>query len=186
MDIFARRPARTRWRRFVEQINTLALSILLGLIVWFIAINQENPIVQATYSERLPVTVRGLPEDLMPIQDLSRETVQVVLQAPRESWDNLEASDFTAYLDLTGLDAGVHDVQVDVDVVDPRIIVVSAQRPALRVQLDEVITKNVPVRVDIVDTTAFGYDLAASCGRPDYGNCDRARNASIPSKRSAC
>ena len=158
LDTFARRTARTRWRRFVEELNTLALSFLLGLIVWFIAINQENPIVQETYSERLPVTVRGLPEDLMPIQDLSRETVQLVLQAPRESWDNLEASDFTAYIDLSGLDPGIHDVDVDVDVVDPRVTVVSVQRPALRVQLDQVITKDVAVRVDIVDTTAFGYD----------------------------
>ena len=126
--------------------------------MWVIAINQENPIIQATFDERLPVTVRGLPEELMPIQDLSRETVQVVLQAPRDSLDNLSISDFTAYIDLSGLDAGVHDVDVDVDVVDPRIAVVSIQRPALRVQLDKVVNKEVPVRVDIVDTTAFGYD----------------------------
>lgn len=161
LDTFSRRSARTRWRRFIEQINTLALSILLGLIVWFIAINQENPIVQGQYSERLSVTVRGLPEDLMPIQDLSRETVQVVLQAPRESWDNLQAEDFTAYINLAGLEPGVHDVDVDVDVVDPRVTVVSIQRPALRVQLDQVVNKDVPVRIDIVDTTAFGYDWQA-------------------------
>lgn len=128
------------------------------MIVWVIAINQENPIVQANYSERLPVTVRGLPESLMATQDLSRETVQVVLQAPRESWDNMDPSDFTAYIDLAGLGPGVHDVEVDVDVVDPRVNVVSIQRPALRVQLDQVISKDVPVRVDIVDSTAFGYE----------------------------
>jgi YbbR domain-containing protein len=158
LDTLTRRSTRTRWRRFVEQLNTLILSILLALIVWVIAINQENPIIQQTYGERLPVTVRGLPENLLPIQDLSRETVQVVLQAPRESWDNLEPSDFTAYIDLSGLGPGVHDVEVQVDVVDPRVRVVSIQRPALRVQLDQVISKEVPVRVDILDTTAFGYD----------------------------
>ena len=41
---------------------------------------------------------------------LSRETVQVVLQAPRESWDNMVASDFSAHIDLTGLEPGIHDV----------------------------------------------------------------------------
>jgi YbbR domain-containing protein len=132
--------------------------MLMGLIVWVIAINQENPIVQESYGERLPVTVRGLPENLMPVQDLSRETVQLVLQAPRESWDNIEPNDFIAYIDLSGLGEGVHDVEVDVDVVDPRVNVVGVQRPALRVQLDQVVSKDVPVRVDIVDTTAFGYD----------------------------
>ena len=158
LDTLTRRSTRTRWRRFIEQLNTLILSILLGIIVWVIAINQENPIVQQTYGERLPVTVRGLPGNLMPVQDLSRETVQVVLQATRESWDNLEPSDFTAYIDLSGLGPGVHDVEVQVDVVDPRVRVISIQRPALRVQLDQVISKQVPVRVDIVDTTAFGYE----------------------------
>lgn len=158
LDTFARRTTRTRWRRFIEQVNTLILSILLGVIVWVIAINQENPIVQATYGERLPVTVRGLPPGLMPIQDLSRETVQVVVQAPRESWDNLQPSDFNAYIDLTGLGPGVHDVSVAVDVVDPRASIVSVQRPALRVQLDKVVDKDVPVKIDILDTTAFGYD----------------------------
>ncbi len=155
---FANRGARTRWRRFVEQLNTIALSLLLGLIVWLIAINQENPIVQATYPDRLPVTVRGLPESLMPLQDLSRETVQVVVQAPRASWESLEPGDFSAYIDLSNLAPGVHDVEVAVDSVDPRVRIVSVQRPELRVQLDEVITKEVPVRVEILDSTAFGYD----------------------------
>jgi YbbR domain-containing protein len=158
LDTFSRRMSRTRWRRFIEQLNTLALSILLGLIVWVIAINQENPIIQDTYGERLPVTVRGLPENLMPVQDLSRETVQVVLQAPRESWDNLEPSNFEAYIDLSGLEAGVHEVDVQVAAIDARVNVVDVQRPTLRVQLDEVVSKDVPVRVDILDTTAFGYD----------------------------
>lgn len=142
----------------MEQINALGLSIILGLIVWLIAVNQENPIIQQPYSERLPVTVRGLPSDLLPVQDLSNESVQVVIQAPRNSWDNLSSSDFTAYIDLSGLDAGTHEVGVNVEVVDPQVRIISIQRPALRVQLDQVVEKSVPVRVEVMDTTAFGYD----------------------------
>ena len=93
----------------VEQLGTLALSIVLALIVWLIAINQENPLIQREYQERIPVTVRGLPADLEALQDLSKETVRVVLQAPRSSWDNLDVSDFHAYLDMTGLSEGVHE-----------------------------------------------------------------------------
>ena len=155
---FASRTTRARWRRFWEQVNTLGLSVVLALIVWLIAINQENPIVQAVYPERLPVTVRGLPETLQPLQDLTKETVQVVLQAPKNSWDSLDASDFNAYIDLTGLGAGVHDVDVKVEVLDARVRVVSVERDALRVQLDAVVAKDVPVRVEIMDSSAFGYD----------------------------
>ncbi len=158
MDTFVHRTARTRWRRWAEEINTILLAVILGLIVWLLAINQQNPIQQGVFSERLPVTVRGLDEDLQTVQDLSRETVQVTIQAPRSSWENLEVDDFTAYLNLSGLGAGVHDVPVRVEVVDPQVEIVSVQREELRVQLDEVVTKTVPVRVDVMDSTAFGYD----------------------------
>ncbi len=50
--------------------------------------------------------------------------------------------------------------------MDPRASVVSIQLPALRVQLDQVISKEVPVRVDILDTTAFGYDWQAPLVEP--------------------
>jgi YbbR domain-containing protein len=158
LDTFANRTARTRWRRLAEQLNTLALSVLLGLIVWLIAINQENPILQAEFEERLPVTVRGLGENLQPVQDLSNETVRVVLRAPQNSWSNLDVADFNAYIDLAGLQDGVHEVPVEVEVVDPTVEIMDIQRPALRVQLDQVISKTVPVRVEIMDSTAFGYD----------------------------
>lgn len=158
MDSVTGRSARSRWRRFMEQVNTLGLALVVALIFWLIAINQENPIVIGVYSERLPVTVRNIPEGLLPVQDLSKETVQVTLQAPRSSWDSLSPSDFTVYLNLAGLTPGVHDVQVTVDGLDPRVSIVDVQRQVLRVQLDQVITKEVPVRVEIMDTTAFGYD----------------------------
>ncbi len=131
---------------------------MLALIVWLIAINQQDPLIQSEYSERVPVTVRGLGDGLMPVQDLSKETVRVVLRAPRSSWDNLTLDDFNAYIDLTGLDQGVHDVDVHVEVVDPRVDILTVTRPELRVQIDRMAEKEVPVRVDVMDSTAFGFD----------------------------
>ncbi len=54
---------------------------MLALIVWLIAINQQDPLVQGEYSERVPVTVRGLGQGLQPVQDAGKETVRVVLRA---------------------------------------------------------------------------------------------------------
>lgn len=52
---------------------------------------------------------------------------------------------------------GVHDVDVTVEVVDLRR---HPQRrpPRSCVQLDRAAEKDVPVRADVMDTTAFGYD----------------------------
>ncbi len=129
MDAITPRSSRTRWRRLIERLGTLALSIVLALIVWLIAINQQDPLVQGEYSERVPVTVRGLGQGLQPVQDLSKETVRVVLRAPRSSWDNLTLDDFIAYIDLTGLDQGVHDVDVHAEVVDPRVDILTVTWP---------------------------------------------------------
>ncbi len=52
----------------------------------------------------------------------------------------------------------MHDVEVTVEVVDPSVDIESVTRPLLRVQLDEMLEKEVPVRVDVMDSTAFGYD----------------------------
>ena len=158
MGLFTSRTARTRSGRIVEQLGTIALSVLLGVIIWLIAINQEDPIVQDEFPERIPVTVRGLAENLQPLQDLSNETVRVTIQAPQSSWDDLDVSDFTAYIDLSGRNADVHDVDVTVEVRDPRVDIETVTRPELRVQLDEVDEKAVPVRVEVMDSTAFGYD----------------------------
>lgn len=158
VDAVTPRTSRTRWRRLIEQLGTLALSVVLALVVWLIAITQQDPLIQGEYGERIPVVVRGLPDGLMPVQDLSKESVRVVLRAPKSSWDNLTVDDFTAFINLAGLDEGVHDVDVTVEVVDPRADILSAARPELRVQLDRVAEKDVPVRVDVMDTTAFGYD----------------------------
>lgn len=158
VDAVTPRTSRTRWRRLIEQLGTLALSVVLALVVWLIAITQQDPLIQGEFGERIPVVVRGLPDGLMPVQDLSKESVRVVLRAPKSSWDNLTVDDFTAFINLAGLDEGVHDVDVTVEVVDPRADILSAARPELRVQLDRVAEKDVPVRVDVMDTTAFGYD----------------------------
>ena len=158
LDAITPRTSRTRWRRLIQQLGTLALSIVLALIVWLIAITQQDPLIQREFGERVPVVVRGLPETLQPLQDLSKETVRVMLQAPKSSWDNLTIDDFSAFIDLSGLGEGVHDVDVTVEVVDPRVDILSVTRPELRVQLDRTMEKEVAVRVDVMDSTAFGFD----------------------------
>lgn len=158
MELQLIRRVRKGWTRLFGHLGTLFLSILMGLIVWLIATNQENPLITREYADRVPIRVHGLADTLQPVQDLSKETVRLTLRAPKDSWDNLNTSDINAYVDLTGMKAGVHDVPVQVEVADPNVSVTEVQREQLRIQLDPVITKTVPVRLEILDAPAFGYD----------------------------
>jgi len=160
------RRVRKGWSRLFGHLGTLFLSILMGLIVWLIATNQENPLITREYAERVPIRLHGLAETLLPTQDLSKESVRLTLRAPQSSWNNLEINDINAYVDLNGMQAGVHDVPVQVDIADPNVKVTEVQREQLRIQLDPVITKTVPIHVEIQDAPAFGFDTSPPVVNP--------------------
>jgi YbbR domain-containing protein len=92
--------------------------------------------------------------------------VRLRLRAPRNSWQDLTVSDFRATLDLTNLGPGQHDVAVQVKSLDPQVGILDVQRPQLRVTLDTLSAKEVPVEVEIMDTSAFGYDAQPAVYRP--------------------
>lgn len=141
-----------------DRLGTAVLSLVLALIIWLVAVNQENPLITQDFQQRVPVTVLGLAENLVLVQDLSNEAVKLKIRAPRTSWETLDASDFRAVVDLTSLDPGQHDVPIKVTSVDPKVDILDVQRPQLRVTLDPLEHREVPVQVEIMDGTAFGYD----------------------------
>lgn len=146
------------WSSAVGHISTLLLSLIMGTIVWLIAINEANPLVTQDFPETIPVEVRGLDEStLRPVQDLSKEYVRLVLRAPRTSWATLRARDISAYVDLSQLGQGAYDVPIQIEKRDPNVEVIEIQRGQLRVQLDTVVTKTVPIEVAVMDSAEYGY-----------------------------
>lgn len=146
------------WGSAIGHISTLFLSLIMGTIVWLIAINEANPLILKDFPETIPVEVRGLDESkLQPIQDLSKEYVRLVLRAPKSSWDNLRTRDIAAYVDLSDLGKGSYEVPIHIEKSDLNIEVIETQRGQLRVQLDDVITKTVPVEVAVMDNAEYGY-----------------------------
>ncbi len=149
---------RTLPRFQLSDIGGLLLSLGLALVIWLIAVNQENPLIREEFPTPIPLMVVGLQEGLEIVQDLSAESVTLELRAPRTSWDNMRATDFRAVLDLTGLGVGEHDVGVKVTRRDPQVTVLDVQRPEYTVVIDQRVEKEVPVLVEIMDGAAFGYE----------------------------
>ncbi len=142
----------------VGHLSTLLLSLIMGTIVWLIAINEVNPLITQDFPETVPVEVRGLDESqLQPIQDLSKEYVRLVLRAPRTSWASLRPRDISAYIDLSGLGQGSYDVPIQIEKDDANVDIIEVQRGQLRVQLDTVITKTIAAEVAVMDNAAYGY-----------------------------
>lgn len=145
-------------RGFVSQLGTIFLAVALAVVIWLVAVSQENPLITREFPDRIPITVRGLDDALQPVQDLGSQGVRVTVRAPRAAWTDLAVNNFTASVDLTGYGVGTHDVPVTVDVNDPRVTLLSLSPPSLRIQLDPFVAKDMTVAVQVLDAPAFGYD----------------------------
>ena len=145
-----------QWNLLADRLGTLVLSVVLALIIWLIASNQQNPIIQQTFEETL--TVRGLTGSVAPLDDLSDIPIQVTVRVPENSIEAFRNSDFAAYIDLADLEPGSHDVPVQPSgVVDPQVKIVSFQPPELHIDLDEVITKALTFEPTITGKPADNY-----------------------------
>ncbi len=150
-----------------DTLVTLLMSVALALVVWVFAMDQENPLIRQDFSTPIPISVRGLDPDLQTLQDLTQRTVSLNVRTSRHTWDSLAADDFSAVIDLSGRGPGSHDVDVIVSVVNPDIEILAQQPRQLRVQLESVITKTVPIVVDVVDSAALGYDWQTAIVEPE-------------------
>ena len=155
-----------RYSRSMKPTTTLLLSMLLAFVVWFIAIEQENPMIRQEYEEPILIEVRNMGDGLQSLQNLTNRTTMLTLRAPQRSLDSQQADDFSAVIDLAGLPAGSHEVEVEVTSLNPDVEIIAHEPRQLRVQLDLVITRLVPVEVEVMDSPAFGYDWQEPLAEP--------------------
>ncbi len=155
-----------RTMRTMRPTTTLLLSVLCAFAVWFIAINQENPMIREEYGEPILIEVRNMGEGLQSLQDLTNRTAVLTLRAPQRTFDMQQEDDFSAVIDLAGLLAGSHEVAVIVTALNPDVEVIALEPRQLLVQLEPVISKDVPVAVEVMDSAAFGYDWRDPLAEP--------------------
>jgi YbbR domain-containing protein len=142
--------------RILQSLGTIILSLLLGTMVWFVAVREENPPIEDEYGEPITLEVINLPPGTIIYGEVpSRVTLR--LRAPQSSWDTLTPSKFRAWIDLAGLTPGLHDVPVQVEVSDPAVDIVQARPSTVNVRLESLVEAQFPIQVEVVDTAPLGY-----------------------------
>lgn len=142
-------------KRWLSNIGSALLALLLASIVWMVAVREEFP--RGPFGQPIPVSRSGLPEHLTVFGDMPDE-VRIEVRAPKASWSTLQARTFTAWVDLAGLSAGEYDVPVQVLSSDPQVRVMATDPAVIRVRLEERKQKSLPVQVNVLDAPAFGYN----------------------------
>jgi YbbR domain-containing protein len=153
-------------RRLLNNVGSIILAMVLAIIVWVVAANEQNPIVEDVFSEAIPIEIVNQPEGTVIFGDDVVDKVQLTLRASQASWDELSVNKFRAQADLAGLDAGVHDVEVQVTCSDDSIRIVEKKPEKITVRLEELKEKEVEVKVNILDDPPLGYSVRPASATP--------------------
>jgi YbbR domain-containing protein len=79
------------------------------------------------------------------------------LLAPERSWADISPNKFRAWVDLSGLEIGLNDVPVQLEVADSNIRILEQQPGVISVNLEPLQTITLPVEINILDAPPLGY-----------------------------
>lgn len=138
---------------FTKDILAKLLAILIALGLWVFVIGQETKI--GVFPANIPIQVRNSPANFAAVLDNSY--INLKITAPAYKWSRLGAESFTAFVDLEGLKEGPNNVEVKVTTTDPAITVLEKTPAKIKVVIDSIIDKDIPVKVEVEGKPSEDY-----------------------------
>ena len=144
-------------RSFAINTRTFLLALVLAIAVWISAVTAADP-----DEVRAPITV--------PVEIIGQDTslvrtngvpavIEVTLRAPQSVWEQLTAQENSvrAFLDLSGLGAGEHVVEIKVQVALRPTQIVLANPTTVTVILEPFATETLSLNLSLSGQPATGY-----------------------------
>ncbi len=143
---------------FGRNLRTFLWSLLLALAVWLAAVTAADPDVVRAYPSPVRLDVVGQDPGLV-INGSLPKSVELTLRAPQSVWDQLTARPdaVRAILDLSGLSAGKHKVDIQIQISVRPVRIVSANPSSVAVSLEPLITRTLPLQSMVTGQPAIGY-----------------------------
>ena len=150
--------ATVRW--IISNVPLMVLSLILALLAWIVAVEEEDPTIEERYPQAIPIQPSQPPEGMVIVGDLNEQAL-VTVRVPRSVRNSLKVEDFTATVDLTGLNAGVHQVPVQVALNKQPSRVVLVEPAYVTLEVEPKGERTVPVRIQVEGEPALGYLMRA-------------------------
>lgn len=145
-------------RSFAANFRTFLLALVLGVAVWISAVTSADPDEIRVYPNPIPLEIIGNDPSLIITSNIPA-TVEVTLRAPRSVWTQLTTLEdaVQATLDLSGLGAGEHGVDIQFRVLLRPYQIVLANPETVTVVLEPTATRSLPVEISQSGIPAIGY-----------------------------
>ena len=145
-----------RW--LAKNFGTLLTSFILAVIVWVSAVIASDPNEEHILERPVQIEIIGQDPSLQIMGNVSR-TISLVLRAPTSVWTTLnnDAQSVRAWVDLSNLGPGVHDVPVQVQITPHLVRLISQDPESLSFNLDTIITQVFPINLIVRGDPPVGY-----------------------------
>jgi YbbR domain-containing protein len=146
-------------KRWINDLGLMLLALVLAIVVWIVAVQDENPIMRGEFADAIPIEVRNQPTGTTFLPERFEEDVRLTIRAPQSSWRDLRADKFTAWIDLQEREAGVYEVPVYAECIDDNVRIVELAPANVPVRLRTEVSRQVQVEVRVYGSAAQGYEM---------------------------
>jgi YbbR domain-containing protein len=153
-------------RRVWENLGTFALALILAILVWVVALNEENPIEEGPFSQPVAIALHNTPANMILISPGATQA-RVTIRAPRQTWQTLTGQQISVAADLSQLGPGTYVITPTAVVNADSAKVVGIDPPNITVVLEREEARACPVKLTRSGTPATGYEAAAAVLTPD-------------------
>ena len=149
--------------RSVRENSGLAvLSVVLAFGLWVFVTRAENPEQTKTLPIDIPVQAVNVPSDIAVPREL--KPVRVRVRVEENVIDSLTKDDFQASVDLDALTVGAYERPVEVRELTTRgnLRIVEVLPPTIDVRLEQLLSKTVPVKLEMRGTPPADFSVGAT------------------------
>jgi YbbR domain-containing protein len=146
-------------RSIISNIVTLLLALLVAVIIWFNASQVEETMVRQTI--QTSINIVGIPENGILVEPDSETVPPLIIgyEGPESVVSQLTAENFIATIDLSTVPfAEETDIPVQIQInTNEEITIVFQSTERVNVLLEESISRDIPIDLDIRGTVARGH-----------------------------
>jgi len=142
-------------------LRTFLLAFALALAVWVTAVTASNPDETQVYPNPIPIEFIGRDPGLILTGAIVPQQVEVTLRAPHSVWQSLLNSETSvhAMVDLTGLRAGTHTVNVQIQIDTRPVRIISVNPQTFDLSLEPQVTRSLAIDMILTGDPAIGYQV---------------------------
>ncbi len=153
-----------------KNLGWKALSLFVAIVLWFLAVGIEDPTTSITF--KVPLEIKNLNyiktnnKVILNYDDINNENISVVASGKTSDFKGVTESNIKAYIDLKDLNFNDIDsnnnlsMKINIDInslIENRLKILSLSPNYVNLTLDDVITKEFPIKPNIYKSTQKSF-----------------------------